>query len=122
MADEFASPPQHRHESSQLAALREAGFDRDFEVRDGSLVLRDHGPVDPRGLHIDLQYRFEGASDPDDESLVLGLHDPGTGARGVLVSAYGPSASAGEAEILSVLAANPSCSAGSPSAGRPSAG
>ena len=110
MGDEQTSPPQqHRHESSQLEALREAGFDRDFEVRGRDLVLRDHGPVDPRGLHIDAQYRFEGASDPDDESLVLGLHDPGSGARGVLISAYGPSASGSEAEILSVLAANPSC-------------
>jgi hypothetical protein len=109
MADDFTSPPQHRHESSQLDALRQAGFDRDFEVRDGGLVLRDHGPVDPRGLHIDAQYRFEGESDPDDESLVLGLHDPGSGARGVLISAYGPSASGTEAEILAVLAANPSC-------------
>jgi hypothetical protein len=109
MGDEPTSPPQHRHESSQLEALREAGFDRDFEVRGPDLVLRDHGPVDPRGLHIDAQYRFEGASDPDDESLVLGLHDPGSGARGVLISAYGPAASSNEAEILSVLAANPSC-------------
>jgi hypothetical protein len=109
MADEDTSPPQHRHESSQLEALRSAGFDRDFEVRGEELVLRGQGPVDPRGLHIDLQYRFEGDSNPDDESLVLGLHDPGSGAKGVLVSAYGPSASGSEADILSVLASNPSC-------------
>ncbi len=112
MADDFTSPPQQRHESTQLDALSEAGFDRDFEVRGTDLVLRDHGPVDPRGLHIDAQYRFEGASNPDDESLVLGLHDPDSGARGVLISAYGPSASGAEADILAVLAANPSC--GSP--------
>jgi hypothetical protein len=109
MADDFASPPQHRHESTQLDALREAGFDRDFEVRGSELVLRDQGPVDPRSLHIDAQYRFEGESDPDDESLVLGLHDPSSGARGVLISAYGPSASGTEADILAVIAANPSC-------------
>ena len=109
MTDDGAPPPE-RTETSQLVALRDAGFDGDFEVRDGGLVLRGHGPVDPRDLHIDAQYRFEGASDPDDESVVLGLHDPATGVRGVLVSAYGPSASATEADVLAVLAANPSCS------------
>jgi hypothetical protein len=110
------APPQHRHESSQLDALREAGFDADFEVREEGLVLRGQGLVDPREIHIDLQYRFEGASDPDDESVVFGLHDPSTGTRGVLISAYGPAASADEADVLAVLAANPSCSASSSSA------
>ena len=111
MTDERAEtfPPQHRHESTQLDALREAGFDADFEVHREGLVLRGHGPVDPRDIHIDLQYRFEGASNPDDESVVFGLHDPRTGIRGVLISAYGPAASADEADVLAVLAANPSC-------------
>ena len=56
-------------------------------------------------MHIDQQYRFEGASDPDDESLVLALHDAESGPRGVLITAYGPSASASEAEVLAALAA-----------------
>jgi len=113
MTDDFAEeldpPQQQRHESSQLDTLRDAGFDGDFEIRGDELVLSGHGPVDPRQVHVDLQYRFEGASDPDDESVVLGLHDPVSGARGVLISAYGPAASGAEADVLAVLAANPSC-------------
>ena len=103
------APDQLRTETAQLDALRAAGFDADFEVRGDDLVVVGHGRVDPATVHIDAQYRFEGASDPDDESVVFGLHDPATGVRGVLVSAYGPAASPAEAFVLSTLAANPSC-------------
>ena len=42
---------------------------------------------------------------------MLALHDVASGARGVLISAYGPAASAAEADILAVLGANPACGA-----------
>jgi len=103
-------PDQQRTETPQLEALRAAGYGEDFEVVHGELVLRGVGPVDLATVHIDQQYRFEGASDPDYESLVLALHSPGTGARGVLITAYGPSASAAEADILSHLTVAPNCS------------
>ncbi len=111
MSDDHAAdlPAQARTETPQLAALRQAGFVADFEIRGGQLLLSGQGPVDPHQVHIDRQYRFEGASDPDYESLVLALHDVSSQVRGVLVSAYGPAASASEAEILAVLGTNPSC-------------
>jgi hypothetical protein len=102
-------PDHARGEASQLEVLRARGFDVDYVVLDDGLHLVGAGAVDPHDVHIDAQYRFEGASDPDDEAVVLGLHDPVTGTRGVLVSAYGPAASAAEAEVLSVLSGNPSC-------------
>ena len=80
-------PDQQRTETPQLEALRAAGYTDDFDVAHGELVLRGVGPVDLATVHIDQQYRFEGASDPDYESLVLALHSPATGARGVLVTA-----------------------------------
>jgi len=102
-------PDQQRTETPQLVALREAGYVEDFEVAHGALVLTGTGPVDLATVHIDQQYRFEGASDPDDESLVLALHMPDTGARGVLITAYGPSASASEGAVLSGLALIENC-------------
>jgi len=104
-------PAQARTETPQLEALRQAGFDADFEIQGTQLLVTGQGPVDPRQVHIDRQYRFEGASDPDYESLVLALHDVASGARGVLISAYGPAASAAEADILAVLGTNPACGA-----------
>ncbi len=102
-------PIQKATESAQLEALRQAGFLADFEMRGEQLVLTSQGPVDPRGIHIDRQYRFEGDSDPEYESLVLALHDPSTDLKGVWISAYGPGATAAEADVLAILAANPSC-------------
>ncbi len=102
-------PDQQRTETPQLEALRAAGYVDDFDVAHGELVLRGTGPIDLATVHIDQQYRFEGASDPDDESLVLALHVPATGARGVLITAYGPSASASEGSVLSGLALIENC-------------
>ena len=44
--------------------------------------------------------RFEGASDPDDMLAVLGLVCPGCGAKGTVITHYGPTASPGEATVL----------------------
>jgi hypothetical protein len=54
----------------------------------------------PARLAIDRTFRFEGPSDPGDEAIVLGVTCPDCGARGVIVSAYGPDA---EPEYLALL-------------------
>jgi hypothetical protein len=41
---------------------------------------------------VDRVYRFEGASDPDDEAIVLGLRCPGCDAKATLAAPYGPTA------------------------------
>jgi len=104
-------PSQQRHESTQLDVLRSAGYEADFEIGRSGLAIRGGDPVPIGDVHIDGEYRFEGASNPDDESLVMALHDAASGRLGVLVTAYGPSASAAEAEVLAALAVNERCSA-----------
>jgi hypothetical protein len=104
-------PPQERHESSQLDVLRSAGYVVDFEIGGRGLAISGGDPVPVEDVHIDGEYRFEGASNPDDESLVMALHDDVSGRLGVLITAYGPSASAAEAEVLSALALNQRCAA-----------
>ncbi len=54
----------------------------------------------PARLIIDRTFRFEGPSDPGDEAIVLGVTCPDCGARGVIVSAYGPDA---EPEYVALL-------------------
>ena len=41
---------------------------------------------------VDRVYRFEGASDPDDEAIVLGLRCPGCDAKATLAMPFGPNA------------------------------
>ncbi|MGZ4694039.1 MAG: hypothetical protein ACXWCM_03405 [Acidimicrobiales bacterium] len=102
-------PSQQRHESIQLDALRAVGYEADFEIGRSGLAISGGDPVPIADVHIDGEYRFEGASDPDDESMVIALHDAVSGRLGVLVTAYGPSASEAEAEVLAALAVNERC-------------
>jgi hypothetical protein len=76
-----------------IRLLEEDGYTEDFNLTGGTLDCTAcdvrHQPL--RGI-IERQYRFEGASNPDDEAVVFGVNCPACGARGVLVSAFGPAA------------------------------
>ena len=92
-------------EVDAIAALRGRGFDADFSVTaDGrlrcSVCGHEHAPEE---AVIEATYRFEGASDPDDEATVFGLRCQRCGVAGVLVVAYGPMASAEEAAVVTAL-------------------
>jgi hypothetical protein len=50
---------------------------------------------------VERVYRFEGPSDPADEAIVLGVCCPKCGARGIIVSAFGPDA---DPEVLGAVA------------------
>ena len=84
------------------------GFGADFraERRDGVVMLSCgacndlHDPAQAEILHV---ARFEGASDPDDEAVAFALRCVHCGTRGILVAAYGPNASAEEAEAIVAL-------------------
>src|SRR3954467_12399285 len=76
-----------------LALLAAEGYTADFNL-DG---IAAHCPQcgsdhELDGGRIERQFRFEGASDPDDEAIVLGISCPSCATKGVLVSAYGPNA------------------------------
>ena len=89
--------------------LRSAGYEADFEIGRNGLAISGGNPVPVSDVHIDGEYRFEGASNPDDESIVMALHDAASGRLGVLITAYGPSASEAEAGVLAALAVNQRC-------------
>lgn len=81
--------------------LREAGYDADFSLHVDdigcSVCGGRHGAA---GAIIERVFRFEGDTDPADEAIVVGLRCPDCGARGVLVSAYGPDAEPGLADLV----------------------
>lgn len=100
-------PYAHHIETSITAAIEDlgaAGFTGDFEV-EGELVrcASCGGLHQPDEVQIDRIIRIEGASDPGDESIVFGLSCARCDTRGVLVSAYGPSASGEEATVVTAL-------------------
>lgn len=85
--------------SEVLARLVGEGYVADFRLDDGVRCPNDCGGR----ATIDSTWRFEGASDPDDESIVLALRCPVCGTRGVLTTAYGSILSGPEALALAAL-------------------
>jgi hypothetical protein len=89
----------------EIANLRDRGYVADFSVtRDGELRCGPcHHTFQASDAVIESTARFEGASNPDDQAVVFGLHCGDCGVRGVLVMAYGPTASAEEADVITAL-------------------
>ncbi|HLS94612.1 MAG TPA: hypothetical protein VK017_03570 [Sphingobacterium sp.] len=73
---------KHNYETADvaLAKLQEMGYTVDFNVEFDE-VLRDAGDY-----QIDHLYRYEGPSNPDDESTVYGISNQKTGKKGVFVA------------------------------------
>jgi hypothetical protein len=94
----------------EIATLRTRGYTADFRVtHDGQLRCDTCGHThSPSGVVIESTARFEGASNPDDQAIVFGLRCTACGLRGILVAAYGPTASAAEAAVLTALLPGPS--------------
>ncbi len=88
-----------------IAAMRALGYDHDFSVTaDAQLRCGTCGSAHaPSDAVVERTRRFEGMSDPGDAAAIFGLRCRGCDARGVLVTAYGPTASAQEASVLRQL-------------------
>jgi hypothetical protein len=92
--------------SEAVAMLEAEGYTSPFVNSGGDLVCGTCGacsPLDP--LVVDRFFRFEGPSDPADEAIVLGVHCTVCGARGTIVSAFGPDADPDEFEHLARISA-----------------
>lgn len=72
-----------------LEHLKARGYVDEFDFKDQYLFCNDKGiRFNPQELKITEVYRFEGASDPEDSSVVYAI-ESATGLRGVLIDAYG---------------------------------
>ena len=89
----------------EIDTLRTRGYTAEFSVTsDGQLRCGTCGHTHhPSDAVIESTARFEGASNPDDQAVVFGLHCSACGVRGVLVAAYGPTATADEAAVITAL-------------------
>jgi hypothetical protein len=83
---------------------RAAGYGADFLIVGTVLRCRQCNDThDPRVAEILDVARFEGESNPDDEAAAYALKCVHCGTLGILVTAYGPSASAEEADVVVAL-------------------
>ena len=74
--------------------LQREGYTASIDVRrEGMVHCATCSQSHPVGeALVDRVFRFEGASDPDDEAIVLAVRCPRCGAKGIIVSGFGPSA------------------------------
>ncbi len=91
-----------------MERLRSVGYVNDFSATaDGHLrcdrCRTDH---DPRVISIAATLRFEGDSNPDDESILIAL-ECDCGVRGQYTAAFGPDTPAEDALVLRALARPP---------------
>lgn len=72
-----------------LDGLRQRGFVTSFDVVDGRLKSQQTGRLySPEVIRVVEHHRYEGASNPDDMSVVYAIEAIG-GERGVVVDAFG---------------------------------
>jgi hypothetical protein len=84
-----------------IAQLEARGYDSSFLLGEHGFGCRSCNEVHaPERLTVEATYRFEGASDPADESIVIGVSCPECGAKGIFVPAYGAEA---EPQLLMLL-------------------
>ena len=79
-----------------LYDLKEKGFTYDFNVHSEDIIANPH---EFEVLHV---YRYEGDSDPDEESIVYGINSI-SGEKGVFVAGFSANSDNEAASILAKL-------------------
>lgn len=90
--------------SGTMASLREKGYTEDLMIREGKLIGYDGKlQMDARDVTVDRVYRFEGMSDPGDNSILYAISAPKNNVKGLLAHAYGTYAEEVNAKVLKEL-------------------
>ena len=87
-----------------INALRKQGYTEDFNLKQNCIECRngDH-KLSHNDFHIDKFFRFEGDTDPADESILYAISSDKFKLKGVLVNGYGISSDGLTDEMLEKL-------------------
>lgn len=89
--------------SEALADLKSRGFTLDFNLEEKHITCNQENlRLKPEEFQIAEVYRFEGASNPDDEEVVYAI-ESADGKKGVLIDAFGLYSSALSDEMIAKL-------------------
>lgn len=76
--------------SETINGLINLGYIHDFNIQGECLICNQTTePLSPEHFHIDKVYRFEGASNPDDQSILYAISSSKFQMKGILVNGYG---------------------------------
>ncbi len=91
-----------------INGLKNDGYALDFNVQQERIICSETNAILlPGDFVIDKVYRFEGSSNPDDQSVLYAISSSKSGAKGVLVNGYGISADAATDAIIAKLKTHP---------------
>jgi len=75
--------------SQAIDDLKQRGYTEDFNLQPHCIISPSKKlTLHPENFTVEEYYRFEGASNPDDSSVVFAIKS-NTGIKGILVDAYG---------------------------------
>lgn len=84
-----ASPKNYHNLLEAVNGLRSRGYSYDFNYEDACLFCDKISEKFKAGdLMITEYYRFEGMSDPEDNSVIYAI-ESNTGLKGIIIDAYG---------------------------------
>lgn len=91
-----------------INGLKEEGYTLDFNVRQECIVCHETNSVlSPDDFKIDKIYRFEGESNPDDQSILYAISSSKHNLKGLLVNGYGISADEETDKLVTKLKTHP---------------
>ncbi len=84
-----ASPKNYQNLVEAVEDLRSRGYTYDFDYENACLYCsKISEKFDAENLKITEYYRFEGMSDPNDNTVIYAIESK-TGYKGILIDAYG---------------------------------
>ena len=94
--------------SETINALKKEGYTLDINIGKACLIC-NHSKTEfsPDEFVIDKIYRFEGVSNPDDQSILYAISSTKLGVKGLLVNGYGISADSETNDLIARLVINP---------------
>ncbi len=94
--------------SQTMKALKEQGYTLDFNIGEECLICHASSTVlSPEEFEIDQVFRFEGDTNPDDQSILYAISSLDNNLKGLLVNGYGISAEMETNAIISKLNTHP---------------
>ncbi len=93
--------------SETINGLIKLGYTHDFNIKGECIVCRQTNRIlSPEDFQIDKVYRFEGASDPDYQSILYAISSEKYDIKGTLVNGYGISSDEASSKLVEKLKTN----------------
>lgn len=94
--------------SQTIEGLKEEGYMLDFNITGDCIVCYETNlSLSPDDFRIDKIYRFEGESDPEDQSILYAISSSKHNLKGLLVNGYGISADEETNKLIAGLKTHP---------------